>query len=393
MSEEASITANSSKEEVAEYLLKKLNLKEEVKNKIINEDISGDILYDLDDKDFKNLGIKVGPLKSLKTLLQDIKKSFGEKEIKEKINKNSTSEEVADFFKNSLNYTESTNNLDGTGLIEMNDEDIKKLGLNLGQTKKLIRFINYFKTLKIELHEEIEIILTKESSKEEVAEYLKKKLNFSDKAIEALELDGKSLINLEESDFNEEEDLTEEEKEKLKNYLKEFKEKNQEEKEIILTKESTKEEVTEYLKKKLNFSDKAIEALELDGKSLINLEESDFNEEEDLTEEEKEKLRIYLKEFKEKNQEEKEIILTKESTKEEVAEYLKKKLNFSDKAIEALELDGPTLFSLKESDIDKHEEITEEEKIKFKNYLKEQNILSQNIEDKNNGQSNSKVIE
>ena len=61
MIEEIQITANSSKEEVANYLFNKLGLKQEVKTNLIKEDISGDVLYDLDDKDFKKLGIKLGP--------------------------------------------------------------------------------------------------------------------------------------------------------------------------------------------------------------------------------------------------------------------------------------------------------------------------------------------
>ena len=127
MSAENPINANSSKEEVAEYLFTKLNLKEDVKKKIIEEDISGDVLYDLDDKEFKKLGFKVGPLKNLKILLTEIKENFGEKQIDEKITKNSTSQEVADFFKNSLNYTGDLNELDGKGLIEMSDEDINEV--------------------------------------------------------------------------------------------------------------------------------------------------------------------------------------------------------------------------------------------------------------------------
>jgi len=58
MSEVNSITAESSKEEIAEFLFKKLSLKEEVKNNYIKADISGDALYDLNDKELKKLGLK-----------------------------------------------------------------------------------------------------------------------------------------------------------------------------------------------------------------------------------------------------------------------------------------------------------------------------------------------
>ena len=140
----------------------------------------------------------------------------------------------------------------------MSDEDIKKLGLNLGQSKKIIRYINYFKTLKIEEPEEIDIVITKESNQSDVANLLRKKLKFSETAIEALELDGKGLFLLEESDINDVDELTEEEKTNLKNYLKELKEGKEEpqEEELKITKESTKEEVVNFLKKKLKLSDK-----------------------------------------------------------------------------------------------------------------------------------------
>ena len=63
-------------------------------------------------------------------------------------------------------------NLDGKALLELTDESIDKFRLNLGQKKKLVKYINYFKTLKIEPPKDLE--LTKESTKEEVINYLKK---------------------------------------------------------------------------------------------------------------------------------------------------------------------------------------------------------------------------
>ena len=83
-----------------------------------------------------------------------------------------------------------------------------------------MHYINYFKTLEIE-EPEGEIKITKESTREEVEKFLKKYLQFSDKAIEALDLDGNSFFNLDEDYIDGEEDLAEEEKIKLKNYLKE----------------------------------------------------------------------------------------------------------------------------------------------------------------------------
>ena len=187
--------------------------------------------------------------------------------------------------------------MDGKGLIELKEEEIKNLGLNLGQRKKIIKYINYFKTLKIEEPEETEILITKESSEEEVSKYLKEKLNISDTAIESLGLDGESLFNLEETDIDEAEDLNQEEKTSLKNFIKELKEKKEEETktkeetEIIIGKESSAEQVAKYLKEKLKISDTGIESLALDGDSLFNLEENDIDEADDLTQEEKDILK------------------------------------------------------------------------------------------------------
>lgn len=63
MKEQKLINANSSKEEVADFFVKKFDIKEEVKNNLIKEDISGDILLDLDKNDFKKLGMGLGSLK------------------------------------------------------------------------------------------------------------------------------------------------------------------------------------------------------------------------------------------------------------------------------------------------------------------------------------------
>ena len=378
------INIDSSKEEVANFFEKKFKIKEDVKNNFIKEDISADILYDLDDKEFKSLGLKVGPLKNIKVFLQNNKDHFKEKEIKEKITIKSKPNEVSEFFEKCLNFRGELNNMDGKGLIELKEEEIKNLGLNLGQRKKIIKYINYFKTLKIEEPEETKILITKESSEEEVSKYLKEKLNISDTAIESLGLDGESLFNLEETDIDEAEDLNQEEKTSLKNFIKELKEKEEETKtkeetEIIIGKESSAEQVAKYLKEKLKISDTGIESLALDGDSLFNLEETDIDEADDLTQEEKDILKKFIKELKEKEPK-KEIKITRESDKNEVSIFLKEKLKLSEKSIEDLELDGESLFSLKEKEIDESE-LTQEEKDNLKKFLKEEKEKNENNKD------------
>ena len=72
---------------------------------------------------------------------------------------------------------------------------------------------------------------------------MKNKFNLSKEIIEILDLDGEVFFLLEEDDINDIDELSEQEKAKIKNYLKELKEKSKESKnsEIIITKESTKE--------------------------------------------------------------------------------------------------------------------------------------------------------
>ena len=305
MTDEITINIESSKEDVADYFFKKFKLKEDIKNNLIKEDISGDVLYDLDDTDLKNLGFKVGPLKKMKTFLKENEDKFKERQITEKITSNSSYEEVESFFKNCLNFSGNLNNLNGKGLIELNDEEIKNLGLNIGQYKKFIKYLNYFKTLKAETPEETEIIISQQSTEEEVAKYFKEKLNFSSQTIENLSLDGETLFCLEESEIDKIEEMNEDEKLKLKNLLIELKGNSQqtEKPEIKITKESQKEEVNQFLKEQLKLSEKAIESLELDGEALFDLEESDIDGAEELCQEEKERLKNFLNSEKEKEKE------------------------------------------------------------------------------------------
>ncbi len=310
------ISSNSSKEEVANFFVEKFKINEKEKQNLINEDICGDVLLDLEDKDFKSLKIRTGPNTKIKTFLRENQDKFKEKTISEKITSKSSKEEVANFFGRCLNYKGELN-LDGKSLIELNEEKIEKLGLNMGQKKRIIKYIKYFRTLKIEEPEITEIILTRESSEEEVAKYLKKKLNFRDDAIDALALDGDSLFSLEEKDIDDADELKQEEKDKLKKLIKELKnEGTQEETEIILTRESSEEEVAKYLKKKLNFRDDAIDALALDGDSLFSLGEKDIDDADELKPEEKDNLKKLLNDLKQNN-------LKENNLKENTQEYNK----------------------------------------------------------------------
>lgn len=248
MDEQITINSNSSKEEVSDYFVKKFGINEEIRNNLINEDISGDILCDLDKDDLRRLGLKIGPSKKILIFIRDNKDNFEEKKIDKKITVKSTPDDVKNFFINRLNFKGNLHQLDGKGLIEISENQIINLGLNIGQRKKIIKYINYFKTLKEEMPEEKEIIITKKSTEEEVARVLKNKLNLSKEAIEILGLDGEALFLLEEDDIDDIIELTEEEKFNLKNNLKELKEKNKENKnlEMEITINSSPEEIATF---------------------------------------------------------------------------------------------------------------------------------------------------
>ena len=376
------LSEQSTKEEVADFFVKNFKISEESKNNFIKEDISGDVLSSILDQEFKSLGLKIGPLKKVQKYLNENKQNFKEKEINEVITSNSNSEEVTKFFQKCLNFKQNLDNLDGKGLIELDEEGMKKLGLNIGQRKKLLKYIEYFKTIPPPPpeEEEKEIIISKKSSEEDVAKFLKMRLKFSQDSIDALGLDGESLYLLEGTEVDGYEELTQEERENLKKFLIEaknegltFESKPETEPELIITDKSSSEEVSIFLKKKFGFKDESIKEMELDGESLFLLEGTEIDEFTVISQEEKDKLKKFLYETKNKDEPIKNI--TKESNKNEVASYLKEKLNFTDKSIKELNLDGNSLFSLKREQIEKLKEINEDEKNKLKAFLNvEKNI-------------------
>ena len=362
------ITAESSKEEVGDFVVTHLKLKAENKDIIIKEDISGDVLLDLEENDYKEIGNKVIQMRKIKAYLDQNKDKFGEKHFTEVISIYSDSNEVAEFFKKSLNFEGNLGNLDGKALLELTDEEIKKLGLNLGKRKKLAKYIKYFKTLKVEPPKEP--ILTKESTLEELENYLKKKYKFSEEGINCLKEDlgvesGDSLLLLEESDIDNC-SLTNEEKINLKNIIIEIKKgESNNEAEIVLSKSSDKDTLIKFLKMKCNISEEGIaaiiEGLEVnDGASFLLLEPKDIDEVKELKEDEKKRLKDALNKSEEKREEE--IKITKESSIEEIKMFLTKKLNFSETAIKAIEdlgvEDGDSFFLLQKEDIENSEKLT-----------------------------------
>ena len=383
------ITADSTKEEIANYFQKNFKISEENKNNLIKEDISGDILLDITDKEFKSLlGITLGPLMKIKNFLKKEKEKFSlVKEIKEKITIKSSVKEVESFLKRCLNFSGNSDKLDGKKLIELNEEEMTKYGFNLGQKKKLLNYIKYFKTLPVEEENDSEnedIIINQNSSNEEVSIFLRKKSGLSQEIIDNLKLDAESLLLLEEDDIDDYEGLNDEEKNNLKNALKENKQKlkninekntneneNKIEPEIKITKKSTEEETSNFLHKKLNLSLESINKLELDGASLFLLEFEDIEDYSDITQKEKEALKEFLYEIGKKPEQAKELKITYESSKDEINDFLVEKIKIKKELVDKLSLDGETLLLLNEKDINELEELSKKQKEELIKILKE----------------------
>ena len=137
------VSSSSTKEEVSSFLSYKYQIEKRVQDNIIKEDISGDILLDLADEDFKKIGLKKELIKKIKNYLGQIKANFPEKKIEPTINTSSTIEEVKGFFEKNIGF-KIESELDGKKLLELNDKDFQNLGLSIGQRKKLEKYINYF---------------------------------------------------------------------------------------------------------------------------------------------------------------------------------------------------------------------------------------------------------
>lgn len=88
----------SSKEEVAEYLCNSLKLKDDTKNLVVNEYLSGDVIYLCTQDELQSIGFKLGPAKKISKLLTEKKDNFKEREINVKIYTDSTNEEIKNFF-------------------------------------------------------------------------------------------------------------------------------------------------------------------------------------------------------------------------------------------------------------------------------------------------------
>ena len=156
------------------------------------------------------------------------------------------------------------------------------------------------------------------------------RLKFSQESINNIELDAGTLFDLKEEEIDDLNEITTEEKENLKKFLRGEFDRNEgkKEQEIKLDMNSSQEDICNFLKKKICFSDESIEKFkeqDLDVESFFDLTENEIKELEGISEIEKEKLNIYLNEYK-KEKKESELKIDDKSSKEDVVKILKEKL-------------------------------------------------------------------
>ena len=276
------ITSSSSKEEISSFFSSQFKIAKEIQDNIKKEDISGDILLDLSDNDLKKIGLKIGPIKKIKKYLGENKANFPEKIIEEKIDDSSSVEDVKNFFEKSIGF-KMDSDFDGKKLLELKNEDIQNLGLNLGQRKKLEKYIKHFKTKISENNEKI----NKEKKKPAVkVKDLKKEEKKEDKKNEGEAPPPHPNINKEQEKKGEQEKEEQKEKQKKEN---EIDDKINEQKKVKKVdkegeKEEDKKEEKEENKDEDKEEDKKVKKVDKEGEK----EEDKKEEKEENTDEEKE---------------------------------------------------------------------------------------------------------
>ena len=274
----SSISSNSTCEEVANFFAKQFGISEESRNNLIKESISGEILLDIPNKDFKLFGIKGSPFVNIVNYIKENNDKLKGKEINENLSLISDEKKIELFLKNYINYEGNLTNLNLSNFLELNEETMKNYGLNYGQRKKLIKYINYFNILKKEKNEEeISITISIESSKEEIDEFLKNTLKFSQNIINELKFEASTLFSLGEDLIDDLSDnMTIEEKENLKKFIiQKEKMKNIKTNKIKICTETPKEDIILFLKEK-GQDVQDINKIDLEKISGLSLEEKDI---------------------------------------------------------------------------------------------------------------------
>jgi hypothetical protein len=205
------ILSSSTSEEVSQFFINKYKITEKVKENIIKENITGEALIYLEDDDYTFLEISPDIKDKIKSYLESYKDNFVEKPIEISIDFDSNKTEVIKFCEKHLSFKgEINDDIDGKKFLELSEPEMKNLGLNLWQRRKLLKYIKYSSF---------------ENYKKELKKFLKEKLNFSDQEIDSLNLNGDSFYSFIEKEKIDKLQISQEEKENYKKILKDLKEK------------------------------------------------------------------------------------------------------------------------------------------------------------------------
>ena len=185
------ISKDSTPEEIVNHLSQILNIDEKNLNILIKENISGDILSLLESKDFKELGIETDLQKKIQEHINKNIEQFTLINEDIKININSNENDVKIFFEKYLNFRNDIGNINGKNLFSLTEQEMKNMGLNLGQRKKLNMIIEHIKKAEQKLPSKI---ITEKSSAEEVADILKNQFYISEENIKNMAFDGKAIF-------------------------------------------------------------------------------------------------------------------------------------------------------------------------------------------------------
>ena len=207
----------------------------------------------------------------------------------------STKEEVANYFHNSLHLNDEVKNIflneyiSGDVLAELTAHDLNEL--NISPRQRILAFINKYASKFKE--KKITEKITSNSSVGEIRNFFEKYLEFKG---ELNNLDGKGLLELTEERMKEL-GLRFGQRKRLIKYIRCLKALELSDKEdiVLINEKSSPEEVSKFLRLKLNFSQDSIDILELDGESLFDLTEEDINDVTEITEKEKENLKKFIR--------------------------------------------------------------------------------------------------
>lgn len=222
---------HKTQEQTYSYLTTNYVLSDEAKTKLKDELIDGEVLFELNDEDFINLGFQTAQIKIIKYTIS-----------KEK-NKSNENASIDDLIKklNSFGITELSSFL---------KKDLEKLDLKLGQKKLLMKYKKISGINSININ----------SDRIEILNFFKNNLKLSDESLEVLQqFTGKFIFGMNEEEIHYLE-LKKEDEIKIINLIKDVKNENdkKEEKEIEEKKENNIENKPTNIEKKMKLEDMII---------------------------------------------------------------------------------------------------------------------------------------